>query len=236
MGHLRQYPLLGAAPGLQLLMQHAANRGFSLIELAIGMAILGLFVTQAIPSFNAFMINQRIRAAAEEMAGMLQRARVEAIQRNQDVEFITFDRLISTTNNTYVQSITAVAGGDHWALRTKDSSGNYFAIASRSSAESSPESAANRASSTINNVRQSPTRIRATSTVSSVTFNALGAASNLSATASFDFIRYNPNNQPAYQCAQNNGPIRCLRVTVSSAGQVRLCDPAVAASADTRKC
>lgn len=217
-------------------MQSAAERGVSLIELVIGMAILGLFVTQAVPSFNAFMINQRIRSAAEAMASMLQRARVEAIQRNQDVEFITFDRLINATDNTYAQAITAVAGGDHWALRTKDSDGNYFAIASRSSAESSPESAANRASSTINNVRRSSTLIRATSTVSTVTFNALGAASNIGATASFDFIRYNPNNELPYQCAQDSGPIRCLRVTVSSAGQVRLCDPAVAASADTRKC
>ena len=218
-------------------MQGAAERGVSLIELVIGMAILGLFVTQALPSFNAFMINQRIRSAAEAMASMLQRARVEAIQRNQEVEFITFDRLINATDNTYAQAITAVAGGDHWALRTTNSSGNYFAIASRSSAESSPESASVRNSNMdINNVRQSSTLIRATSTVSSVTFNALGAASNIGSTANFEFIRYNPNNQPAYQCAQNSGPIRCLRVTVSSAGQVRLCDPAVAASADTRKC
>ena len=218
-------------------MKGPAERGVSLIELVIGMAILGLFVTQAVPSFNAFMINQRIRSAAEAMASMLQRARVEAIQRNQDVEFITFDRLINATDNTYAQAITAVAGGDHWALRTKDSSGNYFAIASRSSAESSPESASVRNSNiNINNVSQSSTLIRATSTVSSVTFNALGAASNIGSTASFEFIRYNPNNQPAYQCAQSSGPIRCLRVTVSSAGQVQLCDPAVAASADTRKC
>ena len=52
-------------------MQGAAERGVSLIELVIGMAILGLFVTQALPSFNAFMINQRIRSAAEAMASML---------------------------------------------------------------------------------------------------------------------------------------------------------------------
>jgi type IV fimbrial biogenesis protein FimT len=218
-------------------MKHSAERGVSLIELAIGMTILGLFVTQAVPSFNAFLINQRIRAAAEAMTSMLQRARVEAIQRNQEVEFVTFDRLISTTNASYAGLITAVAGGDHWVLRTKDGAGNYFAIASRSSAETSTESGSGRISyQDANNVRQSSTQIRATSTVPGVTFNALGATSNIGSTATFDFIRHNPNNASAYQCAQAGGPIRCLRVTVSSAGQVRVCDPAVTASADTRKC
>jgi len=234
---MRQYSLLGAAQGLQLLMKDSAERGVTLIELVIGMAILGLLVTQAVPSFNAFMINQRVRAAAEAMAGMLQRARVEAIQRNQDVEFVSFDRIINTTDNTYAGAITAVGGGDNWMLRTKTGSGNYFAIVSRSSAESSPEDASVRSSTMdVNNVRQSSTRIRMTSTTANVTFNALGVASNIGGTAEFDFIRYNPNNDLAYQCAQTNGPIRCLRVTLSSAGQVRICDPAVSASTDTRKC
>jgi type IV fimbrial biogenesis protein FimT len=183
------------------------------------------------------MINQRVRAAAEAMAGMLQRARVEAIQRNQDVEFVTFDRVINTADNTFAGAIAAVGGGDNWMLRTKNSSGNYFAIVSRSSAETSPEDASVRNSAVDgNNVRQSSTRIRMTSTTSNVTFNALGGASNIGGTAVFDFIRYNPNNDLAYQCAQTSGPIRCLRVTLSSAGQVRICDPAVSASTDTRKC
>lgn len=218
-------------------MKSATARGISLIELVIGMAILALIATQAAPSFNAFMINQRIRAAAEAMASMLQRARSEAIQRNQDVEFVSFDRLINTADSSYATALTAVSGGDNWMLRTKDSSGNYVAIVSRSSAESSPENATVRSSiMDANNVRQSSTRIRMTSTTSNVTFNALGGASNIGGTAVFDFIRYNPNNDLAYQCAQTSGPIRCLRVTLSSAGQVRICDPAVNASTDTRKC
>ena len=229
--------MLGSTRGLQLLMKSTTARGISLIELVIGMAILALIATQAAPSFNAFMINQRIRAAAEAMASMLQRARVEAIQRNQDVEFVTFDRVINTADNTFAGAIAAVGGGDNWMLRTKNSSGNYFAIVSRSSAETSPEDASVRNSAVDgNNVRQSSTRIRMTSTTSNVTFNALGVASNIGGTAVFDFIRYNPNNDLAYQCAQTSGPIRCLRVTLSSAGQVRICDPAVSASTDTRKC
>ena len=224
MGQLCQYRVLGAAQGLQLLMQASAERGVSLIELAIGMAILALIATQAAPSLNAFMINQRIRAAAEAMASMLQRGRAEAIERNQDVQFVTFNALIGG-NISYINNRVLAAGGRNWALRTKDSAGDYFAINSRSIAESSPQ--AGNVSGTIDS------GIIQSSTVSSVTFNSLGAAS--SGAASFDFIRNNPNNLAAYQCA-STGPIRCLRVTVSSAGQVRICDPAVTVSTDTRKC
>lgn len=237
MGQLCQHGMLGSTQGLQLLMKSATARGISLIELVIGMAILALIATQAAPSFNAFMINQRIRAAAEAMASMLQRARSEAIQRNQDVEFVSFDRLINTADSSYATALTAVSGGDNWMLRTKDSSGNYVAIVSRSSAESSPESATVRSSiMDANNVRQSSTLIRMTSATSNVTFNSLGVASNISTEATFNFIRYNPNNDLAYRCAETNGPIRCLRVTVRSAGQVRICDPAVTGNTDTRKC
>ena len=218
MGQLCQHGMLGSTQGLQLLMKSATARGISLIELVIGMAILALIATQAVPSFNAFMINQRIRAAAEAMASMLQLGRAEAIQRNQDVQFVTFNEPIGN-------SITLVAGGSNWALRTKNSNGDYFAITSRSVAESSPQ-AGNAAVTSVPTITQS-------STVPSVTFNSLGAVS--SGAASFDFIRNNPNNIAAYQCA-STGPIRCLRVTVNSTGQVRICDPAVTDNTDTRKC
>ena len=68
MGQLCQHGMLGSTQGLQLLMKSATARGISLIELVIGMAILALIATQAVPSFNAFMINQRIRAAVHMAA------------------------------------------------------------------------------------------------------------------------------------------------------------------------
>ena len=37
-------------------------------------------------------------------------------------------------------------------------------------------------------------------------------------------------------CAADGGEMRCLSVVVTSAGQVRMCDPAVTASTDPRKC
>ncbi|MCC6472780.1 MAG: hypothetical protein IT514_03450, partial [Burkholderiales bacterium] len=37
-------------------------------------------------------------------------------------------------------------------------------------------------------------------------------------------------------CAADGGPMRCLNVLVSPGGQIKMCDPAVAATGDTRRC
>ena len=37
-------------------------------------------------------------------------------------------------------------------------------------------------------------------------------------------------------CVQAGGEIRCLNITVSPAGQVRMCDPAISTAGDALKC
>ena len=62
-------------------------------------------------------------------------------------------------------------------------------------------------------------------TVTAVSFNSLGRAT---AGAPVNFNFSGPSG-----CS---GEIRCLRVRVSAGGQVRVCDPAVTNTADTRSC
>lgn len=63
------------------------QRGMSLIELAIGMAILGILIAAAVPSFKSWIQNAQIRTAAESLQNGLQVARNEAVRRNASVEF-----------------------------------------------------------------------------------------------------------------------------------------------------
>jgi type IV fimbrial biogenesis protein FimT len=64
-------------------------RGFTLVELMIGIAILGVVAMLAAPSFSAFIARAKLRGAANEVYADLQYARSEAVEKNQvfQVEF-----------------------------------------------------------------------------------------------------------------------------------------------------
>ena len=62
--------------------------GFSLIELLIGIVIMAILLSLAMPSFQLWLQNTQIRNAAEAIQNGLQRARAEAVGRNTNVEFV----------------------------------------------------------------------------------------------------------------------------------------------------
>lgn len=63
------------------LRTHTKAAGFSLVEMMVGMVIVGVLVSVAMPPFRALLINTQIRNAAESIQNGLQRARAEAITR-----------------------------------------------------------------------------------------------------------------------------------------------------------
>lgn len=79
------------------------DSGFSLVELLIVVAIIAVLGAVAMPNLSP--ANARLKQAARELYGNLQRARMEAIKTNQDVGVI-FD----TANNQYLlcQDIDAI--------------------------------------------------------------------------------------------------------------------------------
>jgi type IV fimbrial biogenesis protein FimT len=62
--------------------------GFSLIELMIGIVILGITVSFGVSSFRVWIQNTQIRTAAESIQNGLQLARSEAVKLNANVNFI----------------------------------------------------------------------------------------------------------------------------------------------------
>ena len=77
--------LLGDKEGRAVLMRRH-NAGVTLIELAIGLVILGLLLSVAMPSFQAWLQNVQIRNAAESILNGIQTARIEAMRTNHSVE------------------------------------------------------------------------------------------------------------------------------------------------------
>ena len=64
------------------------SAGFTLIELMIGVAILGTIIAMGMPSFKQMLRNTQVRGAAESVASGVMRARAEAVAHNAKVEFV----------------------------------------------------------------------------------------------------------------------------------------------------
>jgi type IV fimbrial biogenesis protein FimT len=86
-----------------MLSHPSYKRGFSLIELMIGVAILAILLSAVIPSFKVWIQNAKIRTAAESLKNGLQLARLEAIRRNERVFF----SLVGTDSTWSVQTVAA---------------------------------------------------------------------------------------------------------------------------------
>src|SRR5688572_27080987 len=74
-------------------MLKAMQRGVTLIELMIGLAILAILLFLAVPSFTIFLQNTQIKNAGESVLQGLNLARAEALRRNSSVRFQFVDNL-----------------------------------------------------------------------------------------------------------------------------------------------
>ncbi len=63
------------------------SRGFTLIELLIVVFITSILLAVGIPSFQTMLKNNRLTVAANELAGALSYARMEAVRRGNTVIF-----------------------------------------------------------------------------------------------------------------------------------------------------
>jgi type IV fimbrial biogenesis protein FimT len=70
-----------------LLVRRQAQPGFSLIEVLIAVAIIGVIMALGIPAFTTWIQNTQIRTASETIIAGLQTARNEAIRRNAAIQF-----------------------------------------------------------------------------------------------------------------------------------------------------
>jgi type IV fimbrial biogenesis protein FimT len=62
------------------------QRGMTLVEIMISLAVLGILLMVALPNFAAWLQNQQLRGATEGSLNGLQIARAEAIRRNVFVQ------------------------------------------------------------------------------------------------------------------------------------------------------
>jgi type IV fimbrial biogenesis protein FimT len=63
------------------------ERGFTLVELMITVAVAAILVAIAIPSFKTITLSNRLNASANELVDSINSARMEAIKRNNYAQF-----------------------------------------------------------------------------------------------------------------------------------------------------
>ena len=86
------------------------ERGLTLVELVVTIAIAAILMAIAMPSFSTFLVNSRVKSAAGRLQQDLQWARAEAIKENQVV----------TVNLT--GTLSAAAPACSWAVVASASS------------------------------------------------------------------------------------------------------------------
>jgi type IV fimbrial biogenesis protein FimT len=69
------------------MMRRRPNRGLTLIELLVAVAIGTILIMLAAPSFRDFILMQRLKSANAQLVTDLQFARAEAVARNRYVRF-----------------------------------------------------------------------------------------------------------------------------------------------------
>ena len=188
------------------------HRGVTLIELLVGISILGLLMVMAAPGLGEWLANSRVRGSAEALSASLQFAKGEAVARNARVRF----QLTSTLGADCAINTT----GPHWVVNM-DPDANAAAVAGNCG-EALSDTAAPRLLSRHNG-REGGASSVVDGSASTLVFNGLGRVTPVPAGDVVFDVR-GPNEA---DCVANGGTRTCLRVIVSAVGQVRTCNTSV---------
>ncbi|MDT9002139.1 GspH/FimT family pseudopilin [Paucibacter sp. APW11] len=191
------------------------QRGLTLIELVVVLAIFGFALAAAMPSVSQWMRNLSVRNTAESMRAAVERARLEALRRNTSMGFWLVE---DSTSKVLTGKCTQSVSGPSWVVSVN-----------------SPEGACDVAPSSVNEPKivdsWSPSNSGGAVTVAgtdadgnavdNVVFNSLGQA-QAGGLATIDI-------------SDSTSGSTALRVMIGAGGSIRLCMPS-AAVGDARRC
>ena len=87
-------------------------RGMTLIEMMIGLAVVGILLAGALPSYGVWMQNMQSRSAAESLLSAMQLGRAEAVRRNTDIQVALAGAAWTVTVVRTGEQIQAIGAGE----------------------------------------------------------------------------------------------------------------------------
>jgi type IV fimbrial biogenesis protein FimT len=194
-----------------VLKPQAAHGGFTLIELMVVVGLIAFLLMMGAPTFSSWIQNARLRSSAESILAGLQYAKAEAVARNARVRF----QLTTTMDDTCALSTAS----PNWVVNLDPDADPNAVVGVCSTAPS--DAAAPRILQKRDGVDAPAGMVVATGGVSSVVFNGLGRVTPLPA----GNVNIDLTNPTSGTCAAAGGRVTCLRIVVSPAGQLRMCNP-----------
>lgn len=204
------------------MLSRSRERGFTLVELLVGLTLLAVLLGLGVPAMGTYLQNSKLASAASNYYTGLQTARTEAIRRNVRTEFVMTDTPVDTGNLANV--VAPAVGGRNWVVRAASGPAAFMMVEAKAGAEGDGSAAA--AAIQVTGSASAPAVFDGR-----IPFNGFGGTAD-SAPYAIDI-----SNPAAGTCVLGGGKLRCRRITVSPGGQIAACDPAVSASAgDSRAC
>lgn len=197
-----------------------SQRGVTLIELMIGLTIAAILFTIGAPSFSDWIQNTRIHNSAESIMSGLQLARSEAVRRNAQV---TFQLEPSNDPGWTVGCIPTTTNCSDAIIQSRTSTEGSTAGIAASPLEVDATTGSVAGSGVFNGT---------------LTFNGLGRVTTTGSNATLT-VGNNATidiTNPGIDDCMPVGTMRCLRIVVSSGGQIRMCNPAVSLSSNPQGC
>jgi type IV fimbrial biogenesis protein FimT len=203
-----------------MLMQRSPRAsGFTMIEMAITMAVFAILVALGVPSMTTWIRNNKVRTVSDSLQTGLRLAQAESLRRSRQVVFA----LTNSTTPTAIP-LPAAAGGTSWAIWT---------VPSMTDGSETPQFIE---SGVLSNASSQVT-VTTTNNISTVCFNSVGRVVN-NTSANVNLITGTTCQQPpgAPPVLKFNinlaGADRPLQVNLGLGGQVHMCVPGMALDDD----